>query len=408
MNLYESLRTALTAIGSNKMRSVLTMLGIIIGVAAVIALASVGKGVEAMVSDTIGSLGSNMLIVMGQRTDDGAIGQLTTADARSLDNTVNLPSVTAVAATATGTFRVTHGSESADLSVVGTNANYDEIRNLTSAMGSFLAAADLEDRAKVAVLGWGAYTDVFADSEYPLEQIISIDGTRYRVIGVLEEKGSVGAMGSEDDTIYVPLTTGLGRLFHRRDLSGNYIVSAIYASVIDEAQTDAATQQITSALRNTHRLDTDDQDDFQIISQQQILDISSEITGVLTTFLAAIAGISLLVGGIGIMNIMLVTVTERTREIGVRKAVGATSGAIATQFLIESLTLTLFGGVVGILLGSVATNLLGRVMDLASTSVTVDVVLLSAGVAGLIGVLFGVYPALRAARLHPIEALRYE
>ena len=214
-------------------------------------------------------------------------------------------------------------------------------------------------------------------------------------------------MGGDDETVFVPLTTAQARLFTGRTLSGERTVSVIYAMVADESQTQAAEQQITALLQKRHGIDPGEEDDFRIINQQEILDVSSQITGVITLFLGAIAGISLLVGGIGIMNIMLVTVTERTREIGIRKAVGATSDAILVQFLIESLVLTLVGGLIGIGLGVVGASFISRFMDIVA-QVTPDIVALAAGVAGLVGLAFGVYPAMRAAQLHPIEALRYE
>jgi len=408
MSIYESLRTALTALTTNKMRAALTMLGIVIGVGAVIALSSIGKGVEAMVSDNIEGLGSNMLMVMSDQPEDSTIPvYLTNSDAEAMADQLNAPALAAVAPVASGTLRVTHGEESATLSVTGTTADYLSIRNLEIAMGGFLTDADLEDLERVAVLGWQAYEDLFAEGEYPIEQNITIDGNRFRVVGVLEEKGGMAAMGGDDQAIYVPLTTAHARLLQERTLSGERIVRMIYASVVDESQTAAAEQQITSLLRARHGIEIGDADDFEIINQQEILDISSEITGVLTLFLGAIAGISLLVGGIGIMNIMLVTVTERTREIGIRKAVGATSGAIMVQFLIESLVLTLVGGLIGIALGVVGANVISQFMDI-SAKATPDVIALAAGVSGMIGLVFGVYPAMRAAKLHPIDALRYE
>ena len=408
MNIYESLRTALTALSTNKTRAFLTMLGIIIGVAAVIALSSLGQGVQTMVGENIESLGANMLTIMAQQPDDASSRSiLTTSDAEALADPLNVPALAAVAPQTSGNLYVTRGEESARVSVVATVPEYESVRSMNMAMGSFLTSADLQDRARVAVLGWGAYEELFTEGEYPLGEVINLEGTRFRVVGVLEEKGGMSAMTGEDDSVYVPMTTGLSRLFRERTLSGDYPVGVIYVTVVDESQTDTATRQITDLLRERHRLDNDDEDDFGILSQQQVMDISSEITGVLTLFLGAIAGISLFVGGIGIMNIMLVTVTERTREIGIRKAVGATSTNILVQFLIEALVLTMGGGLIGIALGVTTSRVLSNFMNV-TPEVTAGIVSLAAGVACIVGLVFGTYPAMSAARLHPIEALRHE
>jgi putative ABC transport system permease protein len=265
--------------------------------------------------------------------------------------------------------------------------------------------ADLDDETRVAVLGWKVYADLFSADDYPLGQTITIDGIHFEVVGVLEQQGG---FGNEDDSIYVPLSTAQARLFPQRTLSGERPVAAIFASVADETQVDAALTQIAETLRERHDLAPDDEDDFQITSQQAILDMAGEITAVLTIFLGAIAGISLLVGGIGIMNIMLVSVTERTREVGIRKAVGATRRDILLQFLLEAIVLSFLGGLLGIALGVASANLIGNLSPDLATKVTSGTLALAAGVASAIGLIFGVYPAMRAANLRPIEALRYE
>jgi putative ABC transport system permease protein len=236
-------------------------------------------------------------------------------------------------------------------------------------------------------------------------QTIKLDGIRFEVVGVLEE---IGGFGNDDDTVYIPLTTAQTRFFTQRTLSGERPVATIYVSAVDASQVGAAEEQIRQILRERHDLAAGDADDFRVTSQQAILDIASQITGVLTLFLGAIAGISLLVGGIGIMNIMLVSVTERTREVGIRKAVGATKRDILLQFLLESIALSFLGGLLGISLGLAGASLISSLAPDLAAQTTLGTVVMAAGVASAVGMLFGVYPAMRAASLRPIEALRYE
>ena len=406
MNLYESLRTAITGLTTNKMRAALTMLGIIIGVGSVVALMSIGEGVEAMITGEIQGLGSNLIFVVADQPEDSkAPAYLTTADAEALADPFNVPTLVGVSPMMQGNLRVTHGENDENLTVSATNAQYGDIRNLEMVMGGFLTEADLDDQAKVAILGWRAYSDLFDDGEYPIGQIIIIDDIRFEVVGVLEEQGG---FSEDDSTIYVPLTTAQTRFFPQRTLSGERPVAVIYVSAVDETQVETAREQMAQLLRERHDLGIDDADDFRIISQQAVLDLASQITGVLTVFLGAIAGISLLVGGIGIMNIMLVSVTERTREVGIRKAVGATKRDILLQFLLEAIVLSFLGGMLGIGLGFLGANLITNLTPDLTTRVTMGTVALAAGVASAVGLVFGVYPALRAANLRPIEALRYE
>jgi len=406
MNILESLRTAATGLATNKMRAILTMLGIIIGVGSVVTLLSVGQGVQDSITGQIQSIGSNMVFITADQAEDSTRpAYVTSADAEALTDPFNAPSLVAVAPVLNGSLRVAYGENATNLTVTGTNSQHARVRNLEAVLGGLLTEADLADQARVAVLGWAAYSELFADGDYPVGQTITIDGVQFEVVGVLKEQGG---LGNEDDSVYVPLTTAQSRFFTQRTLSGEQPVAAIYASVISEDQVGAAEEQIATLLRERHNLASDAPDDFQVTSQQAILDIAGQITGILTLFLGAIAGISLLVGGIGIMNIMLVSVTERTREVGIRKAVGATRRDILLQFLLEAIVLSFVGGVLGILLGSAGAALISNLSDQLTTQVTPSVVLLAVGVASAIGLIFGTYPALRAARLNPIDALRYE
>jgi putative ABC transport system permease protein len=406
MNLLESLRTAAASLTANKLRAILTMLGIIIGVASVVTLLSVGQGVQESVTGQIQSIGSNLVFIAAFRDENSTRpAYLTTADAEALADPFNAPALVAVAPVTQGSLRVAYGDNGQNLTVAGTTGDYARVRNLEMVMGGFLTSGDLADQSRVAVLGGQAYLDLFPDGDYPVGQTVSIDGVPFEVVGVLKQQGG---FGSDDSTVLIPLSTAQARFFTQRTLSGEHPVQTIFASVISDNQVSAAETQIASVLRERHNLAPDAPDDFRITSQQAILDVAGQITGVLTVFLGAIAGISLLVGGIGIMNIMLVSVTERTREIGIRKSVGATRRDILIQFLLEATLLSFTGGALGILLGSLGALAISRLQAQLTAVVTMSVVVLAAGVAIAIGLLFGTYPALRAARLNPIDALRYE
>jgi putative ABC transport system permease protein len=294
-------------------------------------------------------------------------------------------------------------------SVSGTTPEFLEIRNFEVALGGFITHDDLEWRARVVVLGWDVYQDLFGSKpdSYPIGQAIKLNGLPFHIVGVLAPKGGAGVT-NQDDSIFVPLTTAQSRLFPQKRAGGKSTVSLISAQVVSEDQISQATQEVSLLLRERHRLGPDDQNDFIIIGQDELLDVFGSITNMLTIFLGAIAGISLLVGGIGIMNIMLVSVTERTREIGIRKAVGALRRDILVQFLIEALILSLMGGLLGLVLGVTLSKGIGRLSPDIAPVVSPLVVLVAVGFAAAVGLFFGLYPALRASKLRPIEALRYE
>jgi putative ABC transport system permease protein len=302
-----------------------------------------------------------------------------------------------------GSASVVYGGETLLNQIVGTTPDYPRVRNSLVREGRFVDDTDVQSSARVAVLGSQTATDLFGDQS-PVDQTIKINKTPFRVIGVMEEKGG-GSGGSEDTQILVPISTAQTRMFNARTSAG-LRVSTIYVMAVDEQSIDQAIAEITEVLRDRHKIQFQ-QDDFTVLSQKDILGVLDQITGVLTIFLGAIAAISLLVGGIGIMNIMLVSVTERTREIGIRKAVGAKRRDILVQFLIEAVVLSLIGGAMGIAMG-VGTALVVNLSGAFTTVVTIESVLLAVGFSLAVGLFFGIYPATRAASLNPIDALRYE
>jgi putative ABC transport system permease protein len=414
MKILEAILVAMRALAANKLRSVLTMLGIIIGVGAVIALMSVGRGVEKYVTDQFASAGTNLLfIVPGQLTEgppsrrSNTSGVLTLGDAEAINNPFQVPDVVAVAPEVSGSTTISRGKKSFRASVSGVTASYQDVRSWNTSLGDFIAASDVQERGRVAVIGQEAYRRLFEPGEYPIDQTVRINNVVFRVIGVLEERGG-GSFGNEDESILVPLTTAQDRLYRRKTLSGDYQVNVIYASVGDADRMDIAQEQIAEVLRERHGINFLDEDDFSVINQTDLLSIFGDILGALTLFLGAIAGISLLVGGIGIMNIMLVSVTERTREIGLRKAVGAKRRDILGQFLIEAVTLAVLGGLLGIALGTSGAQAISSFLDNFDAVVGIDAILISILFSMAVGLFFGIYPAYRASRLNPIDALRYE
>ncbi len=417
MKLMDSLRIALRGLSANKMRTGLTMLGIIIGVGSVIALMSVGKGAEASVVSRIQSMGTNLLFVSPGSTQQGGVSSgagsaatLTYEDAMAI--AAEVPTVSGVAPEGTTGGQVVAGSNNVRTRITGTTPDYQEVRNFHVAQGEFFTQQQVDSRAMVAVLGSQTAQSLFNDSD-PIGRSIRINtmssgtGFTFKVIGVMEPKGAQ-AMGNQDDVLFIPITTLQQRLSSQRTSQGGRNVQSISVKVVSENAMDQAVQQIGELLRQRHRVS---QDDFTIRSQEDMLATATEVTGVMTLLLGAIAGISLLVGGIGIMNIMLVSVTERTREIGIRKAVGARRQDILSQFLVESIVVSLVGGATGVAMGMGFSRLISGVNmggQRLETVVAPESVMLAFAVSAAIGVFFGIYPATRAAGLNPIEALRYE
>jgi putative ABC transport system permease protein len=407
MDLAESIFTAFDSLMTHKLRAILTMLGVIIGVAAVISLLSIGNGVSASIEEQIQGFGSNLITIITDSENSEGYPALSLEDVEALSDPLDAPDVTTTAAEIQGSQQVLYRGQDKRTTVSGVSANYFDVRNLVVESGSSLTQQDVDTSARVAILGSGIAEDLFLDGEYPIGKRIKVQGIQYEVIGVLEEKGAVGPM-SEDENVYIPLSTAQSRLYPRRTRDGDRAVDVIYVQARSEKLMDDATNQAKTVLRQRHDIAYQAEDDFRVFSQTDILDAFNVITGAMTLFLGAIAGISLVVGGIGIMNIMLVSVTERTREIGIRKAVGALKRDILLQFLIESLILSLIGGILGIILGALASNLIGRLSADLTPVVRIGTVFLASGFAAAVGLVFGIYPAWRAASLHPIEALRYE
>lgn len=415
MSFYESLRVAMLALAANKLRSSLTMLGIIIGVSAVIALLSIGRGVEKFFIEQFTSLGTNLLYIVPGQLNDGPpteqgrdLGVLTLDDSYAIANSLRVPDVMAVAPEVSGAAVVSRESNEMDVSVSGVTASYQDALAGEAAIGTFISDADVQEHSRVVVIGSDVLGELFGPNEEPLDQTIRVNNIVFRVIGVMEERGAGVGGANLDATIFIPLTTVQDRLFRRRTVSGDYQVSLIYAAVRTEDRMGAAQDQIAELLRERHNIAFQGEDDFVIINQSDLISIFGDILGLFTLFLSAIAFISLVVGGIGIMNIMLVSVTERTREIGLRKAVGAKRRNVLGQFLIEAVTLALIGGVLGIMLGGGGAIFATSFVDNFRAVVGIDAIILAVLFSMAVGLFFGIYPAYRASRLNPIDALRYE
>ncbi|HOX48323.1 MAG TPA: ABC transporter permease [Spirochaetia bacterium] len=380
----------------NRMRSILTSLGIIIGVCSVIVMVAVGEGSQAQIKARISSMGTNLIMVMPPRGPREA-NRLSTADVKRLR--AESSSLAAISGTVRLSAKVVGGSGYYETSVQGVEPSYLEIKGWGVESGDFFSEADLASRSKVAVLGATVAKELFGTDD-PLGERVRIGATPFTVVGVLSKKGSSGMGDDQDDVVMVPLDTALTRLNKDR------YINSIEASAVGEEFMDAAQAEVESILREAHRIQPGAEADFDVMNQAEIIATASETSKTLTTLLAAIAGVSLLVGGIGIMNIMLVSVTERTREIGIRMSVGARKRDILLQFLAESVILSLLGGLVGILLAVLVCVVLGSAGIPAI--VNPAVVATSAAFAAAVGVFFGYYPARKASNLYPIDALRYE
>lgn len=400
----ESFLMAWASLIANKLRSLLTMLGIIIGVAAVIALVSIGNGVKQDIEDSISSLGSNLLVVLpgaprtpGARSSQGSMKSLKISDYEAI---AKLEGVKAASPMTNGSYVVIYQNKNWTTSVSGVNANFQDVNNWTMTSGRFFSDKNVQNRERVAVVGQTVVKNLFADED-PVGKEIRVKNIPFRVIGVLKSKGN-GTMGNDqDDTVLIPYTTSMERV------EGIDYLRRVYVVAKDDGGIDRLQADIENLLRVRHNIKDTNLDDFNIQNMKSIMETVAQTTGTFTLFLGAVAAISLVVGGIGIMNIMLVSVTERTREIGVRKALGATYSVIVTQFLIEAVVISLMGGFIGIAFGIGASKVIGMVSGM-STIVSVPTIIMSFAFSMAIGLIFGIYPARKAAKLNPIDALHYE
>jgi len=407
MNTKDIIHETYSALLSNKVRTSLTMLGIIIGIASVIVMVAIGQGAQTSIQSSIQSIGSNLIQIRpgtqsgpGEQVSQGrgSAKTLTQADSDAIAEKIS--SVKAVAPELSSRYQVTAKGRNTNTSIVGTTESYLSVRNLEIDSGTFITDQNNKSLSKVAVLGPTTRDDLFGESTSVVGQTIRINGMQFKVIGVTKAKGGSG-FGSQDDMIFIPLSSA------QKFLAGDEYLSTISVQVVDSDSMSTVQADVTDLLLERHKISDSADADFSIMNQNDIVQTASSVTSIFTILLASVAGISLVVGGIGIMNMMLTTVTERTREIGLRKAIGAKNKDINKQFLIEAIALTATGGIIGMILGigiSLGVNLTG----LLQTKVSVGSILLAFGVSTLIGIVFGYYPARRAAKLNPIEALRYE
>ena len=412
MSPLESLRVALAALMDNKLRSVLTLLGMVIGVGAVISVMSIGRGSSAAITEQIESIGSNLIFVRaaasfqgGVRGAQGSAATLTLDDAQALADSTLTPDVLAVAPEISTFSQARAGRENVNTRIIGVTPEYEQVRNFQVAEGRFITTQDVAARRLVAVVGSSVSETLFGGLS-PVGKTVTINQRPFRIVGLLEEMGGTG-LAIQDDVIVAPITTVQARLVRQRTAAGRDRVQTITVQVTDNDRLEQAKLQVSEVLRERHQIIN--QDDFTLTSQEDIIQARTDVNNVLTIFLGSIAAISLLVGGIGIMNIMLVSVTERTHEIGIRKAVGAKRRDILYQFLAEATLLSFGGGAIGVAGGWGVSRLLERLTisgQQVETLVQADIAFLALGVSVAIGLFFGIYPAIRAARLDPIEALR--
>jgi len=410
MSLGQVVLEALESLNSNKLRSGLTVLGIVIGVAAVIAMLAVGNGAQASITGSINDVGTNLLFVFSGARDNENVRNprhVTLGDAAALLDTFAAPHVQAVAPALQGNGEVVFAGQTKSTTIVGATSAYGPVRNISLLEGSFISDDQDLGHASVVIIGVDVADKLFGHRDGLIGETVRIEGQPFRIVGVLAPQGG-GAFGSADNQVIVPLSTAQSRLLSR---PGEGTVDIIYIQAVDFQAVPAAAEEVAQVLRTRHRTPIGE-DDFTVFTQESILSTIQSVTGVLTIFLGGIAAISLLVGGIGIMNIMLVSVTERTREIGLRKALGARRRDILIQFIAESSLLSLIGGVVGILFGWLISFAVGRVAAATGNTFTpivgVDAVILATVFSASVGLFFGIYPANRAAGLEPVEALRYE
>lgn len=405
MIIADLLEETFLALSSNKVRSSLTTLGIIIGISSVIAMVSIGQGSQASIQSSIQSIGANLIQIQpgsqrsfgGVATQRGSAKSLTTEDAQAIADEISVAK--AVAPEVSARYQVVAKGTNTNTSIVGTTSSYPAVRNVQIAEGNFITDQQQASVAKVAVLGSTVSTDLFGEGVSPIGQAIRINGSQFTIVGTTVAKGG-NSFSSQDDMIFIPLSTA------QRYFSGDTYVTSISVQATSDKTVDELETELTNLLLSRHHLDAASAD-FNMLNQADIIATASSVTDTFTTLLAAVAGISLVVGGIGIMNMMLTSVTERTKEIGLRKAIGAKRKEIEQQFLAESVALTLVGGVIGIALG-VGISLALSALGITSTSISWPSVLLAFGVSAAIGIIFGYYPARRAAGLNPIVALRYE